>query len=68
MRTQNGGGTRHAMVEIMTTAAQILEIGKGLFFPDGHSTKGRAEDFTFDICDFKRNHIPVLADFMNKPN
>lgn len=58
VRTSKGGGTRHATVEKTTTVAQILEMGKDLFFPDGQSTKGRADEFTFDICDFKRNKIP----------
>ncbi|CAJ1060762.1 uncharacterized protein LOC119794643 [Xyrichtys novacula] len=59
VRTNNGGGTRHATLAKTTTVAQIMELGKGLFFPDGHSTKGPAEDFTFEICDFKMNKIPM---------
>ncbi|XP_034021381.1 uncharacterized protein LOC117505952 isoform X2 [Thalassophryne amazonica] len=58
VRTRNGGGTRHTTVE-KTTVAQILEMAKGLFFPNGNSTKGPVEDFTFTICDFKRNQIPM---------
>ncbi|XP_074526282.1 uncharacterized protein LOC141790358 [Halichoeres trimaculatus] len=54
VRTKNGGGTRHATVE-KTTVAQILDIGKELFFQGGHSTKGPVEDFNFSVCDFKRN-------------
>ncbi|XP_034048418.1 uncharacterized protein LOC117529683 [Thalassophryne amazonica] len=34
-------------------------MAKGLFFPNGNSTKGPVEDFTFTICDFKRNQIPM---------
>jgi len=45
-------------VDKMTIVAQILNIGKHLFFPNGRSTKGQAADFTFDVCDFKRNKIP----------
>ncbi|XP_034029739.1 uncharacterized protein LOC117513601 [Thalassophryne amazonica] len=59
VRTRNGGGTRHTTVEKTTTVAQILEMAKGLFFPNGNSTKGPVEDFTFTICDFKRNQIPM---------
>lgn len=58
VRTSNGGGTRHATVEKTTTVAQILELGKELFFPNGHSNKGQADDFTFEVCDFKRKQIP----------
>lgn len=57
VRTSNGGGTRHATLAKTTTVAEIMELGKNLFFPDGHSTKGPAEDFAFDICDFKMNKI-----------
>lgn len=39
VRTRNGGGTRHASVQKTTTVAQILEMGKDLFFPEGGSTK-----------------------------
>uniref|UniRef100_A0A1A7Y3P9 Si:ch73-30l9.1 n=1 Tax=Iconisemion striatum TaxID=60296 RepID=A0A1A7Y3P9_9TELE len=59
VRTNSGGGTRHATFAKTTTVAQIMELGKELFFPDGHSTKGPAEDFTFGICDLKKNKIPL---------
>ncbi|KAK0137748.1 hypothetical protein N1851_026052 [Merluccius polli] len=57
VRTNHGGGTRHAALAKTTTVAQIMELGKDLFFPDGHSTKGPAKDFMFEICDFKMNNI-----------
>lgn len=59
VRTRNGGGTRHATVDKTTTVLQILEMGKGLFFPDGNSTKGALGDFIFEVCDFKRKQIPL---------
>ena len=59
VRTQNGGGTRHATMEKASTVSLILELGKQLFFPDGASTKGRAEDFDFVVCDFKRKEIAL---------
>uniref|UniRef100_A0A1A8D302 Si:ch73-30l9.1 n=1 Tax=Nothobranchius kadleci TaxID=1051664 RepID=A0A1A8D302_NOTKA len=59
VRTNSGGGTRHATLAKTTTVAQMMELGKELFFPDGRSTKGPAEDFTFGICDFKKNRIPL---------
>ncbi|KAM9475207.1 uncharacterized protein Hap1MRO34_011056 isoform 1-T2 [Clarias gariepinus] len=34
-------------------------MGKDLFFPNGLSTKGSAEDFNFHVCDFKRNPISL---------
>ncbi|MHC5954144.1 hypothetical protein ACYTX9_09530, partial [Streptococcus pyogenes] len=39
VRTRNDGGTRHATVEETTTEAQILEMGKEPFVPDGNSPK-----------------------------
>lgn len=57
VRTKCGGGTRQVVVEKGTTVGQILQMGKDLFFPQNISTKGRAEDFTFDICDFKRKKL-----------
>ncbi|XP_060774037.1 uncharacterized protein LOC132884236 [Neoarius graeffei] len=59
VRTNNGGGTRHVSVEKTSTVAQILELGKELFFPNGPSTKGHTDDFTFEVCDVKRKQIPL---------
>ncbi|XP_057686772.1 uncharacterized protein LOC130912772 [Corythoichthys intestinalis] len=59
VKTKDGGGTRHATIEKTTTAAQILELGKELFFPDGISSKGEVGDFTFEVCDFKRKEISL---------
>ncbi|XP_066515183.1 uncharacterized protein [Hoplias malabaricus] len=59
VRTRNGGGTRHMLLDKYTTVAQIMEMGKNLFFQNGHSPKGAEEDFTFTICDFKRNQVSM---------
>lgn len=59
VRTSNGGGTRHVKVEKKTAVSQIMEMGKQLFFPNGQSPKGPETDFTFHVCDFKRNQIPL---------
>lgn len=61
VRTSNGGGTRHVTVQKKTTVSQIMEMGKNLFFPNGESPKGPETDFTFQVCDFKRNQIPLDA-------
>ena len=37
---------------------ELLETGKGLFFPNGHSSKGPVEDFEFDIRDYSHNALP----------
>ncbi|KAL4005699.1 hypothetical protein ACER0C_005412 [Sarotherodon galilaeus] len=49
VRTRNGGGIRHATVEKTTTVAQILEMER----------TWRVEDFIIDVCNFKRNPIPL---------
>lgn len=60
MRTQTGGGTRCALVE----------MEKGLFFPNGHSTKGRVEDYILSAILNKTRFLQMtlLPDSMNKPN
>ncbi|XP_073324587.1 uncharacterized protein [Pagrus major] len=57
IKTRNGGGTRHLSVQKSVTMGELLEMSKGLFFPNGHSTKGPVEDFEFDIRDYSRNAI-----------
>lgn len=57
IRTKSGGGTRQVNVDKSTTVQQVLKLGKDLFFPQNASTKGRIEDFTFEICDFKRKPL-----------
>lgn len=61
VRTKNGGGTRHLSVQKTVTMGDLLEIGKGLFFPNGQSAKGSVEDFEFDIRDFSHNPVPPEA-------
>lgn len=69
VRTSNGGGTRHATLEKTTTVAQILEMGKDLFFPDGQSTKGQADEFTSVILKETRfPSITLLANCMKNAN
>lgn len=59
VRTRHGGGTRCTTVDKETTVKQLMETGKQLFFPDGLSNKGPQENFDFEMCDFKRNSIPL---------
>ena len=63
VRARNGGGTRHMPLDKTTTMEEILQLAKGLFFPNGNSTKGPIEDFTFSVSDFKRKllcpHVTV---------
>ncbi|XP_051253198.1 uncharacterized protein LOC127361993 [Dicentrarchus labrax] len=57
IKTRNGGGTRHLSVEKSVTMGELLETGKGLFFPNGYSSKGPMEDLEFDIRDFGHNAV-----------
>ncbi|XP_044223232.1 uncharacterized protein LOC122993279 isoform X2 [Thunnus albacares] len=58
VRTRKGGGTRNLSVQKSVTMGELVETGKGLFFPNGHSSKGPMEDFEFDICDYSHNFVP----------
>ena len=58
VRTRKGGGTRNLSVQKSVTMGELVETGKGLFFPNGHSSKGPMEDFEFDICDYSHNSVP----------
>ena len=44
VRTRHGGGTWHLTVQKTATMGELLEISKGLFFPEGCSAKGPVED------------------------
>ncbi len=57
IRARNGGGTRHLSVQKSTTMGELLQTGKDLFFPNGHSPKGPVEDFEFDIRDYSHNVV-----------
>ncbi|KAL0984272.1 hypothetical protein UPYG_G00139280 [Umbra pygmaea] len=59
VRTKGGGGTRHLSVQKTVTMDELLEIGKDLFFPDGHSSKGPIGKFDFDIRDFSQKSLPL---------
>ncbi|KAJ8010110.1 hypothetical protein DPEC_G00071590 [Dallia pectoralis] len=58
VRTKGGGGTRHLSVQKTVNVGELLEIGKDLFFPDGHSAKGPTGKFDFDIRDFSQKSLP----------
>ncbi|GLD71016.1 uncharacterized protein AKAME5_002233600 [Lates japonicus] len=57
IKTRNGGGTRHLSVHKSITMGELLETGKGLFFPNGFSSKGPVEEFEFDIRDYSHNEV-----------
>lgn len=59
VRTRHGGGTRHLTIKKSTSVEELMKIGKELFFPKGISSKGPAENYTFEIRDFSQTEIPV---------
>lgn len=66
VRAKQGGGTRKVVMDISGGYKEILKEGKGLFFPNGTSSKGHESEFTFDVWDFKQNpftdhHISIGA-------
>ncbi|KAL3048029.1 hypothetical protein OYC64_006751 [Pagothenia borchgrevinki] len=53
VRAKQGGGTRKVPINVHGGFNDILKEGKGLFFPEGKSSKGHESDFKFDVWDFK---------------
>ncbi|KAK0145713.1 hypothetical protein N1851_015373 [Merluccius polli] len=58
VKTKKGGGTRHFSVQKSITMGDLLETGKGLFFPNGQSSKGPMANFNFDIRDYSHKAVP----------
>lgn len=55
VRTKQGGGTRKVDVPKRANKMYILEKGVALFFVNGVSSKGKKEEFDFDLLDFQQN-------------
>jgi hypothetical protein len=58
VRKKLGGGTRKFDIHRNACKNELLEYAKTLFFPEGVSSKGKLEDFQFDILDFKQTPLP----------
>lgn len=50
VRRPTGGGTSKIIARKGETVNKILEDGKKIFFPNGKSRKGSAENFDFTLC------------------
>ncbi len=50
VRRPKGGGTREIVVKKEDTVSNVLNIGRKLFFPNGQSAKGNADEFNFTLC------------------
>ncbi|XP_071832111.1 uncharacterized protein [Apostichopus japonicus] len=57
VRIQNGGGTRQVRVDRNAKKDDILEIAKGLFFPNGKSPRGKLSDFTLSLTDISMQEV-----------
>lgn len=57
VRKRQGGGTRKFDIDRDVCSDGLIEYGKNLFFPEGISSKGKIEDFKFDILDFKETPL-----------
>lgn len=57
VRNSNGGGTRRIDMPLNSSKTDIIEDAKALFFPDGMSNQGRAENMHFDLANFKGDAV-----------
>ena len=58
VRMKKGGGTRKLRFDKDTKSFTILQTAKLLFFPDGESSEGNVDDFTFELWDYLNKRIP----------
>lgn len=61
VKQKQGGGTRQLTVNKTTNKSALIQLGVGLFFPDGVSKKGTSADMKFSILDFKEVELPENA-------
>ena len=57
VRNGNGGGSRRIDMPLNSSKTDIIDDAKALFFPDGISPQGSAEDMQFDLANFKGDVI-----------
>lgn len=61
VRSKTGGGTRHMTVSKTMKMTELAQMGINLYFPNGQSPRGRANDFFISIKDYKMGDVD---DFM----
>ena len=66
VRLNSGGGTRRLDVGSHFNKEMLIEEGKKLFYPNGESSQGQADDMIFDLANFKGESIGILGDEDNK--
>ena len=54
---KKGGGSRTVDVPVTITRFELYQTCKSLFFPDGQSVFGHADDMLLDLTNFKDEKI-----------
>ena len=60
VRQTKGGGTRDIHFNLDTTADEIIEMAKTLFYPGGFSCFGDIEEMEFSLANYKQEIIDTL--------
>ena len=58
VRQKKGGGIRPVIVKKDARKEDLIEEGKKLFFPNGESSKGKIDNFKFDLLDIQDKSFP----------
>ena len=62
VRLARGGGTRRIDIKASSGKEEVIHLAKKLFFPDGQSCNGPANEMKFDLANFKLENITRLVD------
>jgi hypothetical protein len=62
VRATNGGGTRNMEFPAAYTKENVLQAAIGIFFENGQSKFGFANEMEFDLANFKMEKVDVLRD------
>jgi hypothetical protein len=65
IKKKKGGGTRKVDVDREACKAELIELGKDMFFPEDTSTMGNIDEFHFDI--FYSKQTPLKDNKVLKP-
>lgn len=57
IKEKRGGGTRHLKASKSATMAELLEVGKELFFPNGKNKLGDINEFELELRDFTEEEL-----------
>lgn len=60
VKAKRGGGTRRLQAEKTATMAELTEVGKDLFFPNGKCKLGDLKEFDFTMRDFTEEELDPL--------